>query len=249
MSPYARAIGRSVSVIFPSMHRLNLIFFPFAGGNRYSYLQLQKLLDPAINVVNVELPGRGDRVHQSLLTSVEDMTADAFGKLLPILHEPFALYGHSMGGIIAYLFARQSIANNFFPKQLFISGKSGPTEYDDDKSYLLPSDSFRQKLRELGGMPDEILDNELLMEFFEPIIKADFKAIKTYQHRKDEPVNIPITLMLGEADSISIPSAMLWQDETRKQIAIHQFSGGHFFLYQHLQSIADLLSYTLISRS
>jgi surfactin synthase thioesterase subunit len=230
------------------MRKIKLLFFPFAGGNRYSYLGLERWIGKKnIQMLSSELPGRGERLNEPLLTNMYDLADDLFQRLQGQIEQPYALFGHSMGGLLAFLFAKKALACLKPPVHLFISGKGGPAATEDESSYLLPSAQFREKLRELGGTPEEALANETLMEFLEPIIRADFRAIQTYEHCQDEPIDIPITLMLGKEDYVTMEEALLWQKQTTRQLEVIEFTGNHFFIYDHLPAIADIIGRRLQS--
>ncbi len=79
------------------MDKLNLFCLPFAGGSSYSYKGFQDLqVQSNLIVKPIELPGRGRRMSESLLFSVEAMTDDVWKSISSKIHEPYAIYGHSM---------------------------------------------------------------------------------------------------------------------------------------------------------
>ena len=153
------------------MDTINLYCLPFSGGSKYSYKSFSKYAPPFLNIVAIELPGRGTRSGEALLTSIERTADDVFNQIKDSLDKPYAIYGHSMGGILAYLVARRIIeANLNQPLHLFVTGCVGPSlKYRDLVDHTLPKDEFIQKIKELGGSPDSVLSNDALMEFFEPI--------------------------------------------------------------------------------
>jgi surfactin synthase thioesterase subunit len=55
---------------------IRLFCIPFAGGNIYSYRQLCRHLHKDIVPQPVELPGRGKRLKEPLLTNIAEMTDD-----------------------------------------------------------------------------------------------------------------------------------------------------------------------------
>ena len=184
-------------------------------------------------------------MNEALLTKMDDLCDDLFYRLYPELQYPFALFGHSMGGLLAFLFARRAMERGRAPRHIFISGKAGPAKNIDDQSYLLPSVEFREKLRKLGGMPAEMLGNEPLMEYLEPIIRADFRAVQTYRHQRSSPIDIPTTILLGEGDDVTADDARLWQDDITGAVDVLTFDGNHFFIYEHLESIGNIINRSL----
>src|ERR1019366_1340812 len=96
----------------------------------------------------------------------------------------YALFGHSMGATLAYLcLLRIRRAGLPLPEALILSGKSAPTIASKDMRYLLPRAEFVAMLHNMGGCSPEILQEEELLDYFEPILRADFQAVETWQHR------------------------------------------------------------------
>jgi len=227
--------------------RINLICLPFAGASIYSYRNITKHIADFINIIPVELPGRGQRISEPLLSDIHKIVDDAFLQIKAHINIPYAIYGHSMGTLMGFLLVKR-ILNEDLPQpiHLFFSGRGGPSVQDKDKHiHALPKKEFIKKLQEYEGSPQEILNDESIMEFFEPVLRADFKAVSNYPYNEDTPFNIPITVMIGTTENTTYKEAMKWQDETSKEISLRQFPGGHFFIYQHSQEIGRIFSHTL----
>ena len=227
--------------------RINLICLPFAGASIYSYRDITTQIADFINIIPVELPGRGQRISEPLLSDIHKIVDDAFLQIKAHINIPYAIYGHSLGTLLGFLLVKR-ILNEDLPQpiHLFFSGRGGPSVQDKDKHiHALPKKEFIKKLQEYEGSPQEILNDESIMEFFEPVLRADFKAVSNYPYNEDTPFNIPITVMIGTTENTTYEEAMKWQDETSKEISLRQFPGGHFFIYQHSQEIGRIFSHTL----
>lgn len=227
---------------------MNLFCFPFAGGNAYSYRQLEQSVHPAIKVVPIEPPGRGRRSHEPRVTSMQEMTLDLVARMRPLLDRPFALFGHSMGALSAYLVSCQLVKEQLpLPRHLFVSGKGPPHRASREASWhTLPLEDFKLKLAELGGCASAVLDDQELMEYFAPIIRDDMRAIAEYRHKSAPPLEVPITVMIGTDESTTSAEAAEWDDMTTSGCRVLQYEGGHFFLFDHLDDISALLNATLI---
>jgi surfactin synthase thioesterase subunit len=98
-------------------------------------------------------------------------------------------------------------------------------------------------LREMGGTPEELLTDKSFLQFFLPVVRADFKSISDYKYNPEKaPLNVPIFVMLGSEEKISDEDAAKWQIETRNKINIYRFEGGHFFIFNHQKSICSLIA-------
>lgn len=231
--------------------KINLICFPFAGGSAYSYASFQQFVPNNIKLITVEPPGRGKRIDQPLLPDIQSIANDVYDQVKPLLKEPYAFYGHSMGTIVAYLITKRIIKEGLpQPLHLFVSGRMGPSAKDNEPHiHHLPQNEFREKLKEIGGSPDEFLDDDNLMSFFEPILRADFRSNELYEYEGiTAPFDIPVTVMIGKEEKINEYEAMAWQQETTKPIEVYWFSGGHFFILDHVQEIMRIIGNKLKER-
>ncbi|UOE51894.1 thioesterase domain-containing protein [Mucilaginibacter sp. SMC90] len=226
--------------------KINLICLPFAGGNRYSYRPLFTETSAIFNVVTLEYPGRGTRIFEELTADINKLVNDLFNQLKPILSKgDYALYGHSLGGLLTYLLAVKIRENNYkLPLYLFITGTSGPSAPSrlTKKFHLYPHKEFIDEVIILGGMPDEILQDSAMMEFLEPIIRNDFKVSETYVHQAAEPLNIPFTVITGTDEDLTAEEVLLWQNESIEAVDFIQLQGDHFFIMQHKDFIINAIA-------
>jgi surfactin synthase thioesterase subunit len=232
-----------------SNYKITLFALPFAGGSKYSYNSLKNVLPDSVVFCPIDLPGRGMRMRDSLLNNIHDLIEDIYNQIKNNLHQPYALYGHSMGSTLVYLLARKIISESKpAPLHLIVSGRGAPACKNEKIRYLMAKDEFKDELIALGGIPSDLMEDEGIMDFMEPILRADFQAIETYQHISEQPLHIPITVLIGKDDTPTMKDVMEWQTETAIPIKIHQYPGGHFFLYNHLQQISDVIVDTLFVR-
>ncbi|MCK9414296.1 MAG: thioesterase domain-containing protein [Prolixibacteraceae bacterium] len=222
---------------------MKLFFIPFSGGNAYSYSEFEKYLPEEIEFINLELPGRGKRIAEDLLTNIDDMTEDLFGIIEPEIKGNYALFGHSLGALLCFTLCRYiAMKKANPPKYLFVSGQTAPCLIKPDKRYSLPDDKFIEMLRQMEGTPEELLSDQGFVQFFLPIVKMDFQAIANYKHVPTKPFNVPIAVLLGNLENISNEDAANWQIETNEEITIHRFDGGHFFIFNKTEEICRLIS-------
>ena len=225
-----------------------LFCIPFAGGNAYSYRLLEQRMHPAIKIQPLELPGRGQRSHENPVTSMQEMASDLLAIMRPSLVRPYALFGHSMGALVAYLISCQLAKERLpLPSHLFISGKGPPQRTSRELNWHnLPTEEFKRKLTELGGSPAAVLNNEELMSYFAPFIRDDMQAMAAYQHNPAPPLAIPVTVLIGTTDNTTKAQATEWNEMTTADFRVVQYEGGHFFLFDHLGDICELVRSRLV---
>ena len=172
------------------------------------------------------------------------MAFDLFQQIQSDLNDiSYAIYGHSMGAILGYLLVKRILnAGKPAPKHLFVSGREAPSVVNDvPPIHQLPKQAFINQLNELGGLPPSIEGNVELMDFFEPILRADIQALETYIYQPTSPFDIPITILHGLTDkAVTYRNLLPWQQESTQPIAIHTLKGGHFFIFEQLSGLGQL---------
>jgi medium-chain acyl-[acyl-carrier-protein] hydrolase len=231
-----------------------LICFPFAGGSAHVFRTLGTSLEPALEVHAVQLPGRGMRLSQPSLTGVAEIVEALDRELDQLVQGPYALYGTSMGALLAFEWARtRRRAGAREPELLCVVGARPPDRADPGwRMHALPSVQFQTALRRYGGTPEAVLAEPELMELMEPMLRADFTVVECYAHAPEPPLAAPV-LALGGADDRVVPVAELsgWERHTRGSYRQLTFPGDHFFHRAPAveAEIAALVSETLAGRA
>lgn len=228
--------------------RVTLYCLPFAGGNALSYRALTPYIADNIKLKTLELPGRNKKIREPLATSIDGLVDTLFQEIKAELTSTYALFGHSMGALLVYLLAQRIEAEGLLPPlHLFCSGRRAPSVHtENEPRHLLPKQEFLAHLDELGGIPNEVQQHEELMDFFEPIIRADFQMNDTYQYQPAPPLKQAMTVLYGVQDKETpLFQVLPWQQETTLPVTINAYPGGHFFIFDHMPQLSRLFSDTL----
>lgn len=211
----------------------------FAGGNRNSYQFLTPHLTD-FDLIPLELPGRGRRFGEPLIKDFDSAAHDLFVQARAFLatRTPFLIYGHSMGAALGFRLAGMLENAGFPPAWLFVSGNCGPGVGSDVPLHLLPQEEFIQELVRLGGIPPEVLSNTEIMDFYLPLLRADFELVEKYVHAPADILGTPIYAMMG-AEEKHAELIANWGKFTRASFDCLLLDGGHFFIYRHVQKIAE----------
>lgn len=230
-----------------------LICFPYAGGGAQAFGPLLPFLEETLAVKEVQLPGRGVRFHEPLLDDISSIAEDVWKQVEGCLQPPYYLFGHSMGSLLAYITVHRIRRLGLpAPMHIFLSGRQAPSvplPIEEQETYRLPRAEFKAKLQDYGGMHREILQNDEIFSFFEPIIRADFKALQAWEYQSQPLLEVPATILRGEADRITELDMQAWQLEFAKPIQMQTFLGGHFFLFEQAEKIAAIIQTSLRSVS
>jgi surfactin synthase thioesterase subunit len=225
------------------MEKIKMICLPFAGGSKYSYYRYIKLAPEWLEVIPVDLPGRGARLNERLLTDMHAVVDDVLSHIRRHMDGAYILYGHSMGALTVLLLTRKIREEGLrMPLHLFVTGHGGPSASDNKViRHNLPENELIDELEILDGIPGDIIKDKFLLRFFLPVIRADFKAIETFSYNPEEKLDIPITCVVGSEEKISLEKARAWETETSAKVEVRQFPGKHFFIYQHDREIMTLI--------
>jgi medium-chain acyl-[acyl-carrier-protein] hydrolase len=213
---------------------------PYAGGSTSIYREWPQYVPDWMQVCPVELPGRGALFATAPATALIDLVGELSDALRAYEGQPFALFGHSMGALIAYEVARKlELAGTRSLVRLFVSGTRPPfLPRNREPISHLPDFEFIEKLRKLNGTPKEILDHEELMEFLLPMIRNDFRIVEKYGFDQGNLLNTPTVVFAGtEDDEVSIEDAQQWSKLTKSPIKLVKFPGDHFFIYPQTRNI------------
>jgi surfactin synthase thioesterase subunit len=230
---------------------LNLYCIAYAGGSAAAtYSRWARLLPPNIKVIPLELPGRGRRMPEPFVASVDAAVEEFFNSIADEIRDtPYALYGHSMGTTLCYELCKL-ISNQGLPapKALFLSGRNPPHyAYPQRNLHLLDDDSFLEEIRQLGGTPDEFFKMKSLMMTFVPILRNDYRIIELYRH--SQPIHVTsadIVFFRSDQDALVQSHASYeWQRYTRGNFVVYDFVGGHFFINEQAQGICQEISRAL----
>ena len=243
--------GRWLSEFVPRpAARLRLFCLPYAGGGASEFRSWSDALADDVEVCPVQIPGRENRLSE-----------DAFNELGPLLDalidafagcwkSPFAVFGHSMGALMAFELARELRRRaGLAPVRLFLSGRCAPRYRDPTQVvHSLPEAAFIDRLRELNGTPQEILTNVEMREVYFPTLRADFALCERYRYREETPLECPITVLGGSRDDERPPELLQeWRKETSAAFALHMFPGDHFFIRTARQPVLAALARELAS--
>jgi surfactin synthase thioesterase subunit len=214
--------------------------FPYAGGSPAAF---NKWTANKVETYIAHYPGRGSRFNEPSIKRIGTLIENLLPVIQPLLDKPFALFGHSMGGLIAFELARGLRKRNLpQPKVLFLSACAAPHIPDPNPPiHALPDNEFLEALKEFNGVPSEILNQSEALKIFLPILRADFEAVETYRFDSSEPpLDIPIVAFGGLDDPrVSREQLEGWAKQTVSGFESQLFPGDHFFINRFRNAILE----------
>jgi medium-chain acyl-[acyl-carrier-protein] hydrolase len=211
---------------------MRLIAFHHAAGSAGSYYPLNATLPSDWDLLLLDLPGRGKRHAETPIAEMPDLVARVMEDVRPWLDAPFALFGHSLGAIIAAEVGRACENLGSPPVWVGISGRIAPTLGREGRSlHKLDDESLMHELLTLGGTPSRISEMPEFLQLFLRNARADLAAVDSYAPEPERAKSsYPMTAFSGTSDPWAPPDTMLpWERETEGSFRLRQFVGGHFY--------------------
>ena len=242
--------------------RARLLCLPFAGGDPRIFRAWPDHLPDDVDVLAVELPGRGARHAEAPHSAMAQVIDELVDAVLPELDRPLVIFGHCMGALVGYELARALDARGRRVAHLVASACPGPNEYavpalcratrryDRALTVGAPGIQFEpvhthdelglaEVLRFLGyGPTRHLLADPELRAALMPTIRADFEVCGTYLHHHAAKLHVPVTLLAGDQDPFASPAEVArWREVVDAEVSSHVLRGDHYFLFPEATAV------------
>lgn len=230
-----------------------LYCFPYSGTGGVIYQSWVKALAPDIDVCPVELPGRWGRLREAPYESLDDLV-EALG---PVLAEdaraPYALFGCSFGGLVAFELCRfMRRIGRSLPSHLFIAATRGPgVKRASPTMHMLSDSALIRRVGDLyGPLPTAILESPDMRDMVLRILRADLKCVETYRYRPEAPLPVPITVFGGKSDpGIGVELLEDWREQSDREVDVRVLDAGHLFLASHERELLSVIRDAMLALS
>lgn len=212
--------------------RFRVVALPHAGGWPSAFRSWWQVLPEDVECVVAQLPGRGARINEPLVTRVEPLVDALVRGLAELDPMPYAVIGHSFGSVLGYELTRAMEHGGLPPTLLAVSARQPPCFPSEPPFAHLRSDAaLLDHLVDMGGMSPGLVDRADLVRSSLRAIRADLEAMETYR-RPPFGTGVPILALGAVDDPVVIDERMhLWSLETSGGFSRQTFTGGHFYLY------------------
>jgi surfactin synthase thioesterase subunit len=227
------------------MNPLKLIALAHAGGSAKALVHFRRHLPAAIELCPVDLPGRGGRFKEPLMAARKPLIEQLSAELARNLHQPYALFGHSLGGMLAFELAHALIRRGCpAPRALCIAAAPAPCSQGLRRppETWSSDEALMSSMRKLGGTPPELFEHPELLELFLPIVRADFQLCDDVPAQPLAALPCPIHVYAGHEDNIELKALQSWQRATQRAHSLTFFVGDHFFVRTHARELCELIA-------
>lgn len=223
-----------------------LFCFPYAGGSASAYRDWHSAMDARIEVLALQLPGRGARLGETPVVDFGLLADRVTDVVAAESHaSPFAFFGHSLGALLMFEVTRRLQARAArWPECMFASGRPAPhLPHASRRGSAMSDAELIDELQRLDGTPREVFQHPDLLAIVLPHVRADFVLLDNWRFEPSPPLDIPICALAGMQDShASLGSVAAWSEWTSAGFELLTYPGGHFFLHEHEIQVAHDVS-------
>ncbi|CRZ13594.1 thioesterase II family protein [Mycolicibacterium neworleansense] len=220
------------------------LVFPHAGGAALAYRGFGMALAAAGSDAYVmQYPQRGDRLSHPAAPTVGELAHDLFdaGDWAGI--GSLRLFGHCMGAVVAFEFARIAERNGVAVDAVWVSASEAPSAVAAAPALPMAQSEILAEMVDLGGTDPALLADEDFVELLLMAVRADYAAFNRYACDPDVTINADIYALGGDRDHrISEDMLRRWESHTTGAYTCSMFDGGHFYLNSQLEDVAELVN-------
>jgi surfactin synthase thioesterase subunit len=213
-----------------------LICFHHAGAGAMSFAGWLNRVGPEVSVLPVRLPGRETRLREPRITDAGRLLDDLHRDLGPLLEQPHAFYGHSMGALVAYRFAEARLAAGLpAPRLLAVGACSAPqlpsALLDRRDLAGLTDAELQEAMTDEESMPEVLLRHPERLRSTLDTLRADLQLARSLREAPVTALPCPIQAYAGCDDRmVTIPQVEAWQHCTSAGFRLRTVPGAHFFV-------------------
>ncbi len=232
-------------------HEIQLVCFPHSGGCASTYREWLAELSPFADVIPVQLPGRENRIREPFVTDMRILVNEVAEVLLKADFRQVALFGHSMGAVIAVKVCEAIEQAGIKAAHLFVSGHEAPPvtprlyRSRPEVPFAVPPEASDATLMSAltaldPGLADRLTSSELRAIFL-PVLRADMRLLYSAP-LGGELLDAPVTVLAGRDDPYLRDYDLAdWARVTRADCVTRWLPGHHFYLDEQGPAMAGLM--------
>ncbi|MFB8280467.1 thioesterase II family protein [Nocardia colli] len=227
------------------MSEIPLICVPFAGAGASFFRPWAVPGVEGLRIVPLQPPGREWKLDQELYRDVERAAAGLLPEVVEQIDDGrVALFGHSLGAVLAYELACKLVTiPGVEIVRLIVSGSPGPWSRRPDRASGLADGEFLRRVEEFAGYSHEALADQEMLELILPVLRADVEMHENYSPSSEQPLPAPITAIRGASDClVTSQQAAEWSKATNRDFNLCEVDGGHMYLTADAAGLLRLIA-------
>ncbi|CCK30429.1 hypothetical protein BN159_6050 [Streptomyces davaonensis JCM 4913] len=233
VSPRADWIGARFAVGRP---RLRLLCLPQAGGSAATFGAWRPHLPDGAEVAAVELPGRGARMGEPMPSAWGPLIEAVLDGIRAELAVPYALFGHSFGGTLAYELTLRIEREGLRPPSALVCSAARAPHLPLGREAVAGAtdEELADWLRSGDGLPSELLAFPDFLREVLRAVRADLALAESHRIPQPVPVSCPLLTLAGEQDEVAtVAQVEPWAAYASGAYRMQVLPGGHAFPRTH----------------
>jgi len=215
------------------------VVFPHAGAAAAGYRSLAIALAAGGDTYVVQYPQRAERLREPAPETVHDLALGLFEAGPWNGVAPLRLFGHSMGAIVGFEFARIAESRNVAVERLWVSAGPAPSAIAGMPQLPTTDDALLADIADLGATDPDLLADEEFAELITTAVRADYQAINRYACAPAVRIRADVCVLgAHDDDRVDAEALRLWERHTAGAFELFLYDGGHFYLNEHLDAVA-----------
>ncbi|MFJ4843260.1 thioesterase II family protein [Streptomyces sp. NPDC088746] len=218
---------------------VRLYCFAHAGAGVSVFHGWARRTGPGVEPVPVLLPGRGGRRQEPRLTGRDSLVAHLMDRISVTAGQPYALYGHSLGAMVAHTLTQALHEEGMPLPALLAVGACPPPDETSKLSDACESsdDDLLEMLHIMGALPDGAEARRYWRRASLPVLRDDLRlagalriAART-SAAAHGPLPVPLLAVSGNRDPLVSPATVAgWRRWSAGPVATRTVAGDHFFV-------------------
>ncbi len=195
----------------------------------------------------LQLPGRERLIDEDPYRDVQQAADGLLAQLRERLgnggSHRVALFGHSLGAVLAYELAHRLVAEpDIEPVHLFVSGSPAPGQGRARRATGLSDDEFLARVGEFAGYRHPAFDDPEMRELLLPALRADVEMHENHVPSTQLPLDIPLTVVRGEEDElVDHDDTVAWGKTSGRDVTYVELPGGHMYLTESAPALVRVI--------
>lgn len=211
--------------------RVRIFAVPYNGGSIAGFAAWAEHVPSDVELWTVQLPGQMDRKAEPAPSELVGWARALADAMAPLLDRPYAVYGHSLGGLVAFEVVRELRSRGAAaPEGVFVGAVQAAHMPDPFPSTDRLTD--HETLRRLGMLDAlaPLLRDEAAVRELRPIIQTGIELLKQYRFVPGPSLACPIVALGGTTDAVVLEHHLTgWRDHCSHGFELVTVEGGHLF--------------------